>query len=340
MNLNRTINIKTRLAALKAVLTGEKKIMSDFHCKKIILDACSMCQLRCLACHNAEGAEVAKKSINGWGYLKFENFKNFIDSNPRIKQIELSGRGEFTLNPQLDSIIKYAHKKKVSLSASNGSNFNSVSENVLESFVKYEFKNITISIDGASTQTYKLYRRGGNFDRVIANIKKLNEFKEKYNSELPELTWQFVIFGHNEHEIPIAKKMAKELNMSFKPKLNWSKEFSPVKNKEFVRQESGLGAADRKEFKDKNKKEYMLLCTQLWKSPGINWDGKLIGCCVNKTVSFGNVFESGLDACLSSKKYNYMKKVVLGQAPNREDLPCFKCANYLKIDAAFIQAIR
>lgn len=61
MEPNRIKNIKDRLSALKVVLTEGKKTMSDFQCKKVILDACSMCQLRCLACHNAKGAEVAKK---------------------------------------------------------------------------------------------------------------------------------------------------------------------------------------------------------------------------------------------------------------------------------------
>lgn len=53
--------------------------------------------------------------------------------------------------------------------------------------------------------------------------------------------------------------MCKELDMVFNPKLNYSK-FSPVVNKEFVRIESGLGVADRDEYKAKYNCEYKAPC--------------------------------------------------------------------------------
>ena len=60
----------------------------------------------------------------------------------------------------------------------------------------------------------KKYRVGGCLDRVFENVKKLNELKRKYNSPYPRLSWQFIIFGHNEEEIPLVKKMAPELGFS------------------------------------------------------------------------------------------------------------------------------
>ena len=41
---------------------------------------------------------------------------------------------------------------------------------------------MTCSIDGASSATYKIYRKGGDFETVMANIRKINEFKAKYQS--------------------------------------------------------------------------------------------------------------------------------------------------------------
>ena len=83
-------------------------------------------------------------------------------------------------------------------------NINNVQKDVLEGLVKYRLRSMTCSIDGASNETYKTYRVKGNFETVIENIRKINFFKQKYQSEYPRLTWQFIVFGHNEHEIPLA----------------------------------------------------------------------------------------------------------------------------------------
>ena len=179
--------------------------------KRIRIEACSLCQLNCPACTTRR---LEKKAPKDWlGYLKFDDFKKFVDDN-KFDEIELSNNGEIFLNPELDEIIKYAYYKDISLTAGNGVNLNTVSEATLENLVKYKFKKMTVSLDGATPETYKIYRVGGDFNKVIDNIKKINYFKKKYNSEFPKLTWQFIPFGHNEHEILLAKKKAQELNIS------------------------------------------------------------------------------------------------------------------------------
>ena len=292
----------------------------------IRLEACSICQLKCPLC--STGTRLNKDGIVGWGYLKFEDFKRLIDSNPRIRNIELSNWGEIFLNPELKDIIEYAYYKNINLTAGNGVNLNSVSKDVLECLVKYKFKWMSISLDGATNESYQMYRRGGDLNKVIENIKIINQYKKEYNSVFPKLCWQFVIFGHNEHEIPIAREMAEELGMEFNPILSWDPSFSPVTDKEFVRRESGLGVATKEEFEQKNAEGYIFVCNQLWRSPQINWDGKLLGCCVNTWGDFGNVFEEGLENCLKSEKYIYTKKMLIGREKARDDIPCSKCPTY------------
>ena len=74
---------------------------------------------------------------------------------------------------------------------------------------------MTVSLDGASQETYEIYRVGGAFERVINNIKAINAYKKQYKSAVPILLWQFVAFGHNEHEIAKAKTLATRLGMHF-----------------------------------------------------------------------------------------------------------------------------
>ena len=210
--------------------------------------------------------------------------------------------------------------------ANNGVNLNTVSETVLESLVKYRFKDLTISIDGVTNDTYTIYRKGGNFNTVLENIKRINYYKQIYQIPFPKLRWQFVVFGHNEHELPTARRMAKELNMDFKATLNWDESYSPVRNKDLVRKE--IGFASKHEYQQKYKMLYLRLCEQLWLCPQINWDGKLLGCCVNYWGDFGNIFESNLETCLRSEKYRYARKMILGLKKEREDIPCSRCGRY------------
>jgi MoaA/NifB/PqqE/SkfB family radical SAM enzyme len=301
----------------------------------IRIEVSGICQLKCPICI------PQKDAIKGRGYMRFGDFKKIVDDNLNFKNVEISLTGEIFLNPELNDIIRYAHMKKLNITIRSGVNLNTVSEELLECLVKYRVRIMNISIDGASNDTYKIYRIGGNFYRVIENIKKINSYKKKYNSELPRLIWQFIAFGHNEHEIAIAKKMAKQLNMRFLLKLNaWNSAYSPVRNKEFLRKEIGYATAD--ECEEKTHKIYMFACHQLWYSPQITWDGKLIGCSANcKGVwgDFGNVFESGLKNCLNSEKYIYTKKMLLGREKERSDIPCMQCDKYAKVKSYKINPI-
>jgi MoaA/NifB/PqqE/SkfB family radical SAM enzyme len=293
------------------------------------LEVSSKCQLKCPACPTAKGEN--RNGVVGWGNLTLESFERFIKKNPRIGHIEISNWGEVFLNPELSAIVKCAYESGIELTANNGVNFNSVRNDTLETLVRYRFKSMTIAIDGATAESYRDYRKGGELSRVIANIEKLNEYKRRYHSRYPMLTWQFVIFGHNEHELAQARAMAESLGMKFSVKLNaegWGPQYSPVRDREMVRAQSGFGIATITEFREKYGREYLVPCQDMWLLPQVNWDGKLLGCCVNVWGDYGNVFESSLDEGLASEKYTYTQRMLLGEVPARPDSPCVHCHLY------------
>ena len=329
---HRGMNASRVIARLKKCVVFYKARALRSYTKpySICIDASSTCQLKCPACPVSSGA-VAKGI--GSGFLRLDNFKKIIDKNPRVLHVELSNWGEIFLNPELKGIIEYAYKKNVVLTANNGVNLNTVSDDILESLVKYRFHGLVCSIDGASQGTYSIYRVNGSYDKVIDNIKKINYYKEKYGSDYPLLVWQFIAFGHNEQEISKARTIAKELKTSFRLKLNWddlyTSPFSPVKDRELIKRESGLGVADRQEFEKTYGRSYInRICLELWLCPRVNYDGKLLGCSINHWKDFGNVFEKGLEGCLNAENMNYAKQMLLGLKEAREDIPCSSCKLY------------
>ncbi len=289
--------------------------------KKVRLEACSLCQLDCPVC---TVRLLEKKAPKDWlGYLKFDDFKKFVDDNDFIEEMELSNNGEIFLNPELDEIIKYAHKKGIKLCANNGVNLNTVSEKTLENLVKYKFRSLVVALDGATPETYKIYRRGGDFNKVIDNIKKINYYKEKYNSELPKLTWQFIVFGHNEHEIELAWKKAYELNMKIVYRKNsYDPSYSPVKNEKLIEQKTGLDFS--------NADKIYLACKRMFDAPQIDYDGKLLGCCFIQLTSFkADVFKKGLLGALNSPDFIYAKHMLSDfSIPAKKGIPCSNCTDY------------
>jgi MoaA/NifB/PqqE/SkfB family radical SAM enzyme len=269
----------------------------------------------------------------GSGFLKFADFRKLLDDNPHIRHVELSNYGEIFLNPQLLLILEEAYGRKVALTAGNGVNLNNVREEVLEGLVKYRVQRLQCSIDGASQETYQRYRVRGNYETVIRNIETINRHKERHASRLPVLAWQFIAFGHNEHEIPLARAKAAELGMEFAVKLSWDDDLSPVRNTRMIRRSVPERAASRAEYKKRTGRDYMVrICDQLWDRPQINWDGKLLGCCRNFWGDFGgNAFKEDLPTLLNGEKIRHARRMLLGKAPARPDIPCTTCDIYLQM---------
>jgi Iron-sulfur cluster-binding domain len=170
----------------------------------------------------------------------------------------------------------------------------------------------------------------GDFDTVIANIERINHFKRIYESEFPHLGWQFIIFGYNEHELARARELATSLGMAFHPKLTWDANFSPIRDADLVRRETGLTFTTRAEYTDVTGEIFLnSICHQLWDNPQINWDGKVLGCCRNFWGDFGgNAFIDGLSASVNSESIQYAREMLMGQRPARDDIPCTSCDIY------------
>jgi MoaA/NifB/PqqE/SkfB family radical SAM enzyme len=299
--------------------------------KRIRIDASTVCQLRCHTCPTAEGKVAA--SI-GSGFLKYSDFKKFMEKYPFIKDVELSNYGEIFLNPEIIDIMKYACSKNIRLHADGGANLNTMNDELIEALVKYRFRSITCSIDGADNDTYQIYRRRGNFNNVIENLKRINKYKNQYSSRYPKLRWQYIAFGHNEGSICRAREMAYDLSMNFYVKLSWGNMysdeiFSPINDKELIRKETGLNVADRDEYHRKYGVSYVrLICRELWRVPQINYDGRVLGCGVNFWGDYGNVFQDDLIDVLNNEKMNYARAMLMGKKPARDDIPCTRCKLY------------
>ncbi len=298
--------------------------------RTIQIDASAHCQLACPSCPTATGATRAAMNP---GHLDPASFESLLDANPHLTDVELSNYGEMFLNPRLTDLFRIAFDRGVVLHADNGVNLNHAPPETLESLVRYRIRSMTVSIDGASPETYAQYRRKGDFDRVIGHIREINEYKRNLHSVFPLLTWQFIVFGHNEHEIDAARRKASELGMSFKPKISWDDNVSPVRDPKLVQIQTGLHSTREDHHRATGAAYGRSICHQLWNAPVLNWDGRVMGCCRNFWGDFGaDAFKDGLSASLETPKLQQAREALMGRAPMDPKIPCATCDLFLTME--------
>lgn len=292
---------------------------------KLVIDTTSYCNLKCPLCPTGRGDMSRTR-----GFMTFENFKKIIDEIYEwIFVVDFYNWGEPLLNKHIFSMIKYAHEKKIKTRIST--NMTIMNRKIAEQIVESGLDELIASIDGASDKTYSKYRVGGNFEKVMKNLKMLIDTKKEMKSKTPKVIWQFIIFKHNENEIedaikiaeeiavdeicfiPTRADMGKELAMKDEEKQKLFSNFFP--SKKYSRYIDG-----RKLVKPKN-------CLFLWTQGVINWNGSVSGCCgiYPEKFDFGNVFEEGgFMKVWNNKKFQYARYIVKNKIVD-ESVFCSNC---------------
>lgn len=299
------------------------------------LDVSSLCQLDCVLC---PVAQRKGRPFVGRGVMPFNDFAGFIDSNPQIRIIEIGNSGEVFLNPDLPAILKYAYDKGVLIRIAEGANLNDADDEALEALVKYKVSFLRVSMDGATQETYRIYRVGGDIRNVLKHVQRINDYKKKYKSRLPRMILQFIPFGHNEHEIKKIAFIAQALDMEIYYKINvFGGHLSLVNPETLI---DSLGYFDKDSYLEKTGEIYMRdICLQLWRAPQVNWDGRLLGCSANTRLNYAeHALGDTFKASINNDHIKYARKMLMGEAPPRDDIPCVACdwfANYKKYNRWF-----
>lgn len=193
-------------------------------------------------------------------------------------------QGEPYLNPKFTEMVEYASLKGMyTATSSNAHYFNR--ENA-EKTINSGLDRLIISIDGTDQETYKKYRIGGQLQKVLDGTRELMEAKKRLGSSTPHVIWQFIVFGHNEHQIPGIRSLAKEYKvdeLALKTAQIYDHESGNdliPSTLEFSRYEKN----DQGKFEIKN--NLLNHCWRLWNSCVITWDGKVVPCCFDKDGSW------------------------------------------------------
>jgi|GEM_PF-580733 len=175
------------------------------------IDVCNICNLKCPFCQTGKKVRGFTQKV-----MSKENYQTILEKiSLYAKQIHLYNWGEPFLNKDIIEIISMTAKKNIFSIIHSNLSMREFTVDESDAIVSSGLSFLNVAIDGASQDSYEKYRKGGNFDLVIKNIKQINESKYKLKSNLPYIRWRFLINAFNEHELNVARNMAKDLGLIF-----------------------------------------------------------------------------------------------------------------------------
>jgi len=245
----------------KAEMTvGRNRLMSYPY--ELCIDVSNKCNLHCPYCPTGRG----EQSGRGRGNISYDLFKQILDElAPYTYQLELFNWGEPFFNRELPELIAYATQKGVPTIISSNLSFPLTEERVRE-VVSAGLTYLAAAVDGADQQSYETYRRGGNFDLVMNNLRTFVKVKRELGSTTPNVCWQYLVFAHNEGRIEDARQLAASIGLdgfAVRGGLYDDPAWAP----------SG-------EYSFDYLKVHPNRCTWLWNKAVFHWDGGFASCCM------------------------------------------------------------
>ena len=159
-----------------------------------------LCNLRCPACPTG-----LRLNLRPTVSVKEELFKAAIDEvGDYLFQLYMYNWGEPLLHKQTPELISYAKAKDISIIMSTNLSLK-LTDDYLERLVRSGLDVLTVSLDGMTAETYSKYRRGGDFELVRENVRRIKAIKDRLGVSTPKIVWQFLVFRHNEHEVEQAR---------------------------------------------------------------------------------------------------------------------------------------
>ena len=289
---------------------------------KITFDPGNICNLRCPGCHTG----IKHPEMLRPAFMKLDNYKTMFDQvKDHALSVALYNWGEPFLNKQIFDIIDYTRSQKVGTTIH--SNLNHFNETMADDIVKSGLTHLYLSIDGASQDVYAQYRVKGHLEQVIHNLKLLIAARKKANSKLPFITWKYLVFPFNKHEVEKARSLAKEIGVDnfevFDAVIKLTDIYDEAEN---YKQQPEL-------FKTLTNP-----CKSLWASIYLEPNGTVFPCSLSfrENEGFGNLVQSDFKSVWNNTNYSAARGLFKNPS-NTENIPmpCKGCKYFLKCSMSY-----
>ena len=298
------------------------------------MEVTTKCNISCIMCGrlfmSTDSSSAYRKKEIKYEDMRLDVFERIKDILPYINILPLVGWGEPFVNPCFYEMLNKSREFGTGVNfTTNGMNLDN--EDFLRAiYVNRNIFSINISFDGATEHTFNSIRRGAQYRKVIDNIVRINDLKEKYALKLPKLYFSFVAMKRNIEELCPLIDLAAKLNISainvtyltvhgktiMNESLFYHKDlanmvFRKAKQKAH---EMGICLTLPEYFNDENKEKIEknksgLLCDYPWRFAMIKVNGDVMPCCAYEEP-FGNVYKEDFTKIWNNKKFQSLRKAL------------------------------
>jgi MoaA/NifB/PqqE/SkfB family radical SAM enzyme len=174
---------------------------------QIFIDPSSRCTLQCPFC--AVGTRSYPKPMKDMPLKAFKRLMSEL--GPYLLVAELFIKGEPLMNKDIYEMIACCKSYRVFTRVSSNMQF--LSKELAEKMVLSGLDHLLASVDGATQASYEAYRKGGDLELALANMRHVVEAKKRLGRTNPIVEWKFIVFSHNEAELDLARRMAAEIGV-------------------------------------------------------------------------------------------------------------------------------
>ncbi|NDD58532.1 MAG: radical SAM/SPASM domain-containing protein [Chlamydiae bacterium] len=277
------------------------KILDDYP-PYLQIEPSSVCNYRCVFCFESD--PTFTKTANGFmGKMSFELFREIVDQAAgNIEFISLASRGEPLACGEIEKMLAYTPGKFLNLKMNTNASL--LTEEKSHAILSSGIRTLVFSADAAEEPLYSQLRVNGKFEKVLANIRRFKEIREKHYSNHKIITRVSGVKVRQEQDINSMEKLWGELvdQVAFVNYNPWENVYQVAPN------------------------QITTPCSDLWRRMFIWWDGKINPCDVDykSTLQVGLFPAHEISQGWLSENYQILRKN--HQAGKRQNIrPCHSC---------------
>ena len=299
------------------------------------IEPVNACNLKCPLCPTGVGQIDRPRSV-----MSEAQYQSLLDElGDYLFFVRMYIWGEPLLNKRLWRLVTMTEERGIGSEISTNLSV-PLTDQTIDRLIEARLSWMIVSVDGATPETYRRYRRGGNLELVVANTRRIADRKRVLGIDTPYLEWQFIPMRHNEHEMDEIVRMGRDNGVDgvrFKPgRFDKTSEIAvagtimgpliaqwkPTKTKIYHASEN-TGAA----YHDFH-------CPFLWGHAVVHADGGIGSCCESHLLEHdgGNLAKGSFVEQWNGPAFRRMRQVAVGRTVGAHDdaTPCANCTMFAK----------
>lgn len=204
---------------------------------ELFLEVSNICDLKCAMCPTFSALSpnrFVNISTTDRGLMDLGQHAQPLEAVlERVPVVHAHGYGEPTIHPQFTDFVEHLSGFEVLMDFfTNGMHLD---DQLCQTLVEHAVYRITVSFSGGTAEEYENVYLGGEFEQVLAGIRRLAEYKRLSQSEFPRIDVNSIAFVHQVEKLPEFVQLVGEAGVN-------AIHLKPLSTYEFIPELHGLRA--------------------------------------------------------------------------------------------------